>query len=118
MVAWEGCWRRYYPVAAWFAAIGVFELLALAFYGGDIDWDQPYGWVYLAVVVVWPGGGGRRLAVVHLGVSLRSAGAEDGFQLLGHRPLQLVVGARGRVPVGAPAHEVGGVAEPVPWRWS
>jgi hypothetical protein len=67
--ALEACWRRFYPVAAWFAAIGVFELLALALHGDDVDWD-PYGWVYLAFVVVLLATGAAGLAVVHLGVPL------------------------------------------------
>jgi hypothetical protein len=69
LAAWEGCWRRYYPVAAWFAGIGVFELLALAVYGGDVEWDQPYAWGYLAVVAAVTAVGAAGLAVVHLGVT-------------------------------------------------
>jgi hypothetical protein len=69
LAAWEGCWRRFYPVAAWFAAIGVFELLALAIYGGDVEWGDPYGWVYLGVVVLVTAVGAAGLAVVHLGVT-------------------------------------------------
>jgi hypothetical protein len=69
LAAWEGCWRRYYPVAAWLAAVGVFQLLALAIYGGDVDWGDPYGWVYLAVVVLVTAVGAAGLAVVHLGVT-------------------------------------------------
>jgi hypothetical protein len=66
--AWEGCWRRFYPGAAWFAAVGVFELLALALHNGDVDWT-PYGWVYLAVVAAITAVGAAGLAVVHLGVT-------------------------------------------------
>jgi hypothetical protein len=69
VAAWEGCWRRYYPVAAWLAAIGVFELLALVIYGGDVDWGDPYGWVYLAVVALVTAVGAAGLAVVHLGLT-------------------------------------------------
>ena len=68
--AWEGCWRRFYPVAAWFASIGVLELLALALHGDDVDWGQPYGWIYLGVVLVVTAVGAAGLAVVHLGVPL------------------------------------------------
>jgi hypothetical protein len=67
--AWEGCWRRFYPVAAWFASIGVLELLALALHRGDVDWGQPEGWVYLGIVLVVTAVGAAGLAVVHLGVS-------------------------------------------------
>jgi hypothetical protein len=70
LAAWEGCWRRFYPVAAWFAAIGVLELLALALHGGDVDWGDPSGWIYLAVVVVVTLVGAADLAVVHLGTGI------------------------------------------------
>jgi hypothetical protein len=68
LAAWEGCWRRFYPVAAWFAGIGLFQLVALAVHGDDVVWD-PYGWIYLALVVVLLAVGAAGLAVVHLGVS-------------------------------------------------
>jgi hypothetical protein len=67
--AWESCWRRFYPVAAWFAAVGVLELLALGIHRGDVDWDHPYGWVYLAAVVAMTAVGAAGLAVVHLGAT-------------------------------------------------
>jgi hypothetical protein len=70
LAAWEGCWRRYYPVAAWLAAIAALQLLALAVYGGDVAWDEPYGWVYLGVVLVVLAVGAAGLAVVHLGVTM------------------------------------------------
>ena len=69
LAAWESCWRRFYPVAAWFAAAGVLELLALVIYSGDVEWDQPYGWVYLGLVAVVTAAGAAGLAAVHLGVS-------------------------------------------------
>jgi hypothetical protein len=69
LAAWEGCWRRYYPVAAWLAAIAALQLLALAIYGGDVAWDEPYGWVYLAVVLAVLAVGAAGLFVVHLGVT-------------------------------------------------
>ncbi len=67
--AWEGCWRRFYPVAAWFAAIGLLQLLAVIRFNDEIEWD-PYGWVYLGVVVVLLAVGAAGLAAVHLGVAL------------------------------------------------
>jgi peptidoglycan/LPS O-acetylase OafA/YrhL len=70
LAAWEGCWRRYHPVAAWLAAVAAFQLLALAVYGGDVDWGEPYGWVYLGVVLTLLAVGAAGLAVVHLGVSM------------------------------------------------
>jgi hypothetical protein len=70
LAAWEGCWRRFYPVAAWMAAVAAFQLLALAIYGGDVDWGEPYGWVYLGVVLDVLTLGAAGLAVVHLGVPL------------------------------------------------
>jgi hypothetical protein len=70
LAAWEGCWRRFYPVAAWLAAVAAFQLLALAVYGGDVAWDEPYGWVYLGVLLVVLAVGAAGLAVVHLGVTL------------------------------------------------
>ena len=69
LAAWEGCWRRFYPIAAWFAAAGALQLLALAIHSDDIEWGDPYGWVYLAIVVVVTAVGAADLAVIHLGVS-------------------------------------------------
>jgi hypothetical protein len=69
LAAWEGCWRRYYPVAVWFCAIGLLQLLAVALHSDDIEWGDPYGWVYLAVVAVVTAVGAAGLAVVHLGVT-------------------------------------------------
>jgi hypothetical protein len=70
LAAWEGCWRRFYPVAAWFAAVGALELLALALHAGDVAWGDPEGWIYLAVVGVVTLVGAAGLAVVHLGAPI------------------------------------------------
>jgi hypothetical protein len=70
LAAWEGCWRRFYPVAAWMAGVAALQLLALAVYGGDVDWGEPYGWVYLGVVLDVLTLGAAGVAVVHLGVNL------------------------------------------------
>jgi hypothetical protein len=67
--AWQGCWRRFYPVAAWLAAIAVLQLVAVARYNDEVDWDQPYGWIYVGVVLVVLAVGAAGLAVVHLGVT-------------------------------------------------
>jgi hypothetical protein len=56
-------------VAVWFCAIGLLQLLAVALHSGDIEWGDPYGWVYLAVVAVVTAVGAAGLAVVHLGVT-------------------------------------------------
>jgi hypothetical protein len=69
LAAWEGCWRRYYPVAAWMAGVAAFQLLALAVYGGDVAWEEPSAWVYLAIVLDVLALGAAGLAVVHLGVA-------------------------------------------------
>jgi len=69
LAALESCWRRFYPVAAWFAAAGLLELLAVALHSDDVEWGDPYGWVYVAVVAVVTAVGALGLAVVHLGVS-------------------------------------------------
>jgi len=50
-VAWEDDRRRFGPLAAMFVAAGALQLVAVARYGSEVDWGDPYGWVYVGLLV-------------------------------------------------------------------
>lgn len=47
----EGDWERLRPMAASSALLGLLQLLALARFGGVVEWTRPGGWLYVVVVL-------------------------------------------------------------------
>jgi hypothetical protein len=48
---WEGDWFRLRPMAVSFLLLMVFQLWALARYGGQLDWGLARTWVYLVYLL-------------------------------------------------------------------
>jgi hypothetical protein len=53
---WENDWARVHVATMSYTVFGVFELIALARYTGQVDWSKPQSWIYvlflLSVLVV------------------------------------------------------------------
>lgn len=58
LLAREGDWIRARPAMLSFAFFGALELVALARYGGTLDWDSAEAWIYLGFLVGTIGFGG------------------------------------------------------------
>ena len=61
-VVWENDWRRIRVAMAGYAAIGVLQLVVLARYRDELDWDSAQAWCFLLFVLSMPliGAYGRR----------------------------------------------------------
>lgn len=47
----ENDWARVRPTAAGVLGLGIFHLIALARFGGDVDWDAASAWIYAGFLV-------------------------------------------------------------------
>jgi hypothetical protein len=50
-MCWENDFGRVYAGMAGYAVLGALQLLALARYGGTVDWSGAGGWIYLLFVL-------------------------------------------------------------------
>jgi hypothetical protein len=50
-VSYENDWRRVYPASVAYPMLAVLQLIALARYPNDVNWNAPQAWLYLAFVV-------------------------------------------------------------------
>jgi hypothetical protein len=48
---WENDWLRLSGGMSTDALLGVLQLVAVARYGGEIDWDDPSAWLYVALLL-------------------------------------------------------------------
>jgi len=48
---WENDWARVHVATMSYTVFGVFELIALARYPGNVDWSSPQAWIYMVFLL-------------------------------------------------------------------
>jgi hypothetical protein len=75
---WENDRFRVVPAAAVLGLLGLFQLLTLARFGGDISWDEPGAWIYVAALAIALVGGALASAQLRDVWGAPTAGASSG----------------------------------------